>query len=193
VAGPKLDVNSTVDSLVASVGDSVTVNITITNPGSVTLVDAQVENNTPPGLAFQNASGGGTYDAATQDVGWQISGLPPGASESVSFTVQLGESGAWVSTVCVDGLDALGNHASACEDVTVITPGVPTPTPTPVATASSTPPPGASTLTPAPGTPTLTPHLAVLGVAIRRLEERAGQRSPVQVPVQLPGRSPGPF
>jgi hypothetical protein len=178
----------------------VTVNITITNPGDVMLVDAQVENNTPPGAAFQSASSGGTYDATTQDVGWQISGLSPGASASVSYTSQLAEPGAWVSTVCIGGLDALGNQASACDDVIVTTPGVPTPTSTPVAnavtsvpTALSTPLPGTSILTPAPGTPTLTPHVAVLGVAIRRVEERQNQRPPVQVPVQLPGSLIGPY
>jgi hypothetical protein len=128
------------------------------------LVDAQVENSTPSGIAFQNASSGATYDTTTQDVGWQISNLAPGASESLSYTALLAESGAGVGTVRIDGRDALGKEASACDDVTVTTPGVPTPTSTPV--------PGAATLAPTASSILLPGMLTSLQRLARRLSRR---------------------
>ena len=94
-----------------------------------------------------------------------MSGVAPGTSQSLFFTVLFTEPGVWVGTACGGALDGAGNETTDCDDAVVSAP--------------------ASTPITAYGA--VTSHVGVLAVAIKMLEGREATRQPPpQVPVQVP-------
>ena len=79
---PQIGTTKTVDQPIATVGDTLTYTIIVTNPGTPPLVDVEVAANLPPGLAIVSVGGGGGYNPVTSvsDLGrsrsgtWRISG-----------------------------------------------------------------------------------------------------------------------
>jgi hypothetical protein len=119
----------------------------------IPLANVTVADRLPSGLTFVSASNGGVYDSGSRTITWQLDGLDPGASATLTYTVTVNEPGYWTNSACAAGADPLGAVVSDCTDVTV-TGGLPTPTPTDTPQPTATPTP---TVLP---TPTVTPTLA---------------------------------
>ncbi len=217
---PEVAIDKSANPSSVQVGDQVTFTLTVTNPGSVDLVDLQVEDTLPDAFTFVSASDGGSYDSSTREIGWAIEGLAAGGSTQVSYVASLSQPGTWTNSACVDAVDAAGNQANDCTNTSInaITPAptsAPAP-PAPTSTETPTPtpkpvPPGQPTSTVAPtstptatatSTPTITPtplptltsdQRLILAVAIDLLERRHAGNQPVapQIPpIQLPTPDP---
>jgi hypothetical protein len=109
--------------------------------GGPTLVVVQVYDLVPPGLDFQSASSGFTYDPAERLITWSIGPLAPGESRVLTYTAIVTQADALENLACVVGRDDAGIEADACDREIITPPGVPTPTPAPTATATGTPGP----------------------------------------------------
>lgn len=78
------------DGKVVMVGDELTYTIKVIN-GEATTADAVVTDKIPVGTEFVSADGG-SYDAATGIITWNISDLPAGQFVEVSFVVKVTEA-----------------------------------------------------------------------------------------------------
>jgi uncharacterized repeat protein (TIGR01451 family) len=104
--------------MTSSPGTTVTVSITVTNPGAVPIVDAQVVERRPSSLTFLTSSDG-TLDQMTGDIGRVIDGLAPGEAKALTYTALISDSDALPAIACTAGRDASGTEATACDDVVV--------------------------------------------------------------------------
>ena len=198
---PQIGTTKTVDQPIATVGDTLTYTIIVTNPGTPPLVDVEVAANVPPGLAIVSVGGGGGYNPVTRALTWAVPGLAPGASQELTYTANLAEAGSWTSTACSVGVDADRNPVYDCDDASVTSVGVPTPTPTAtsVPTVQPTPSP-VSTSTPTPtstqsptSTPTRTPTATSTpsgGVSPGRGPTATPPNTPVPTPTHTPVPTP---
>jgi uncharacterized repeat protein (TIGR01451 family) len=202
-------IDKSADPSSAQVGDQVTFTLTVMNTGSTTLVDLQVEDTLPDGFSSPpSVNQGGSYNGSTRDLGWELTGLDPGASQSVSYVATLSQPGSWTNDACVAAEDTLDNTVTDCTEIAInaaaptstpVPPAPPVPTETSTATSTATPQPlapGQPTSTTVPSetptatatstptvtptsTPTLTPaEQLVLAIAIELLEQREGENQP---------------
>ena len=201
---PQIGTTKTVDQPIATVGDTLTYTIVVTNPGTPPLVDVEVAANVPPGLAIVSVGGGGGYDPVTSALTWAVPGLAPGASQVLTYTATLAQAGSWTNAACSVGVDADRNPAYDCDDASVTSVGVPTPTPTAtsVPTVQPTPSP-VSTSTPTPtatqsptSAPTRTPTATSTpsgGVSPVRGPSATPPNTPVPTPTHTPVPAPTPM
>jgi uncharacterized repeat protein (TIGR01451 family) len=74
--------------LTARAGSNVTYSITYRNMGSRPDNGCEIDDLLGPGLAYVSSTGG-TFNAATRTVRWNLSGVAPGASETVRVTARV--------------------------------------------------------------------------------------------------------
>jgi uncharacterized repeat protein (TIGR01451 family) len=89
VTAPRLDITKTGSPANPTAGDLITYTITYTNSGSAAATQVVVEDLLDLNLSFDTASNGGSFDAATGLVRWQLPDLAPGASGQVSFRARV--------------------------------------------------------------------------------------------------------
>lgn len=73
-------------------GDRVTFTITYRNTGIVAATNVVITDIIDPGLTNISPNNGGTFDAGTRTIVWNIGTVAPGASGGVSFTALIGSS-----------------------------------------------------------------------------------------------------
>lgn len=83
---PKINVSIAVDKLSAKVGDLLVYTVTYTNTGNGPAASAVVSANVDPHVGFVSATGGGTYDATTKMVKWNVGSIQAGASATMTYT-----------------------------------------------------------------------------------------------------------
>jgi uncharacterized repeat protein (TIGR01451 family) len=89
-----VSIDKSADPASAQVGDQVTYTLTVTSTGSTALVDLEVEDSLPDGFtAPPSVNQDGSYDSTTGDLAWELTGLDPGASQSVSYVATLSQAG----------------------------------------------------------------------------------------------------
>ncbi|EED30543.1 conserved repeat domain protein [gamma proteobacterium NOR5-3] len=89
IKAPVLDINESASPANPIAGDFVTYTITYTNLGSATATQVVVEDILDPDLSFDSASNGGSFDAATGVVRWQLPDLAPGASGQLTVRARV--------------------------------------------------------------------------------------------------------
>jgi uncharacterized repeat protein (TIGR01451 family) len=155
----EISMSASADPSVAQVGESVDLNYTVTNPGTVPLVDVQVEAALPDGLTFVSASSGGSVEPDSGYIAWQVpSGLDAGGTTTLSVSALIGGPGNFENNACSAGQDSAGNEVIDCAS-TIVSAGVPTPTATVTVTATPT---ATATIT-VTVTPTITVTPTVMG------------------------------
>ena len=188
-AGPcelGVSITNSVSPNQGQVGDTVDYSYTVTNDGTVPLTDVQVDSTLPTGVTFVNASGGGSVDPDTGDVGWALAGgLDVGVSTSLWITATIAQPGSWDNTVCTVGHDALNNEDDDCATSTLIS-GVPTPSPTATVTATVTVTTTPGTPAPGTGAPTPTPEEVVIGTATPGTPTAGATNTPLATSTPLP-------
>ncbi len=91
-----LALTKAVDRATASPGDTLTYSLTYRNSGNLTETQVVVSDPLPPRTTYVS---GGTYDASTRTVSWNVGTLAAGASGTVQFVVTLDSSFPAGSTV----------------------------------------------------------------------------------------------
>ena len=183
VCGLAVSMASSVEPSTAQVGQPVEFTYTVTNPGTVSMTDVQVESALSGGVNFVSATSGGAVEPETGYVAWALSsGLAPGASTTLSVSVTISGPGEWQNDACSAGVDAARNEVVGCTSAMVlaIAPTSRQLTPTPTSTVAPT-----STLAATPSViPTGTPQVAPLPIT-------PGPQ-PVPLPI-TPGPEPAPL
>ncbi len=121
------DLSITLDDGVTTVqaGESLTYTLTYANLGTATASAPVVTVQVPAGLTGITPNNGGTYNAGTGVITWNLSNLPAGASGSLSFTAAVAASAApgavitpsaAISSASPD-LDSANNSASDSDTV----------------------------------------------------------------------------
>ncbi len=98
----------------AGAGNNITYQIGYTNLGPATSSNAKIVDVLPAGVTFVSATGGGSYNASTRTVTWNLGDVPVGASGTRSLTVKV-DSGVTVGTT-------IFNQAEFIAPLTVATP-----------------------------------------------------------------------
>ncbi|RKR76384.1 DUF11 domain-containing protein [Frondihabitans australicus] len=135
----QLELDKTAESRTVRIGDAITYDITVSNPGTLPASDFSVSDDLPSNATFVSADGGGTFDSGI--VTWPIASLAPGDSTVVHVTLTYDSSGLvtnqavvtppagptpWAPTETVDPCStATGAPADAsCSTVQVTPPAV---------------------------------------------------------------------
>ena len=84
---PELSLTKEVDKAEANLGDTLVYTLTYSNTGEGTATGVVIRDVVPDHTTFVSASGAGTQAAGTAN--WTIGDVAPGATESVTFTVQI--------------------------------------------------------------------------------------------------------
>jgi uncharacterized repeat protein (TIGR01451 family) len=71
-----LSLAKTVDNTSPNVGENITYTLTLTNDGPNTATNVTVSDTLPTGLDFVSVGSGGSYDATTRTITWNVSSLP---------------------------------------------------------------------------------------------------------------------
>src|SRR5205807_64548 len=71
------------------------VRLEVANPGQATATAVVLRDLLPPGLDFVAADGGGTYQAATRTVEWQLGALEAGQTRTVGVKLSGRSPGEW--------------------------------------------------------------------------------------------------
>ncbi|MBA2445923.1 MAG: DUF11 domain-containing protein, partial [Nocardioidaceae bacterium] len=98
----------------AAPANTVSYEMSYHNAGPAASNRARITDDLPAELRFVSASDGGTYNATTGDVVWQLGSVPAGASDSVQLTAR-------VRSTVADGT-AIVNRASFTGDATISPP-----------------------------------------------------------------------
>lgn len=98
----------------AQAGEEISFTLTYENLGPFDSSNASITDFLPAGLEFVSASGGGSYDASTGTVSWDLGTVAVGPAASVTLTARVAP-GTTAGT-------ALGNQAEYTADLTVATP-----------------------------------------------------------------------
>lgn len=117
VGTPAFSTIKTVDKIVANPGDNLTYTISYSNTGNSDATSVMIKDTLPNYTSFVSAEFGGTYDAATNTVTWNIGRVSKGTSGLVSFTVV-------IDSVMPSGTTTISNVAiiSCAETPDVTTP-----------------------------------------------------------------------
>ena len=91
-----------------------TYEIHVTNPGNATAKDVVVTAGLPTGAEFNQATGGGRFNAATSEVEWSLPSLQTGAEETLVVKCVLGTPG--VNNL---NLKAAASGDLACDSQTI--------------------------------------------------------------------------
>ncbi|MBI5497899.1 MAG: DUF11 domain-containing protein [Deltaproteobacteria bacterium] len=103
---------------IASPGDSITYQFSITNTGSATATGVTLRDELPFGVAFTSATGGGTFDALTRTVRWALPDVTPfGGEARVTLVVVVDDTATDGLTLRNQGFgNAQGTVATASDD-----------------------------------------------------------------------------
>jgi uncharacterized repeat protein (TIGR01451 family) len=87
VGAPRLTIGKAADRLSANPGEQIVYTITYANDSAVSVTNAVITDVLPQGLSFVAASNGGTYNAGTRTVTWNVGNLAAGEGPfSVTLT-----------------------------------------------------------------------------------------------------------
>lgn len=107
-----------VDKSSPGVDDSVTITLTLTNPGGTSANGVQVRDVLPPGLLYRSASlTQGNYNPGTGD--WSVGTLAPGASAVLTLRGEVSAAGELVNRAEVVAGPADPNHGNDLSVVTI--------------------------------------------------------------------------
>ena len=90
--------------LTVATGSNVAYEISYTNLGPATASSARVVDTLPAGVSFQSASNGGTYDATTRTVTWNVGNVAAGASGQRTLVVRV-PSGTQTGTLLLNQVE----------------------------------------------------------------------------------------
>ena len=98
-----LTIIKTADKANYNVGDTVIYNIDVLNNGPDTATDLEVTDTLPAGLTFGTATNGGTYNAVTRVITWNLPSLAQGVHFNPSFTatVNTGTQGQTITNIAI--------------------------------------------------------------------------------------------
>ncbi|MFQ5575489.1 MAG: hypothetical protein ACE5G8_00725, partial [Anaerolineae bacterium] len=106
-----LKLTQTAGAAQAPLGATVVYTLTYQNQSdSITGTNVVIQNTLPPGLNFAGATGGGTYDAPSRTITWNIGTLNPNTAANVTFTATLN------ATLPPENGDTVENTASLTSD-----------------------------------------------------------------------------
>jgi len=91
ICNAELSVTKTADKTNYNVGDTVLYTINVTNTGTDTGTNLVVTDTLPAGLTFGTATNGGTYNAETRVITWNLASLPVNGLFSPSFTATVNQ------------------------------------------------------------------------------------------------------
>jgi len=88
-----LELAKSVSSAQAKIGETLVYTLSYANLSPLTVTNARLHDAVPiQHLAFQSASGGGTYNSTSGNITWALGTLLPGASGTVTFAVKINSS-----------------------------------------------------------------------------------------------------
>ncbi len=90
---PKIAVTAAAPTIISGATTTLTITLTYTNTGTAVADSAVLTDAIPAGTTFASATGGGTFAAGT--VTWNLGNIKPGASASVTFTVNIPANGTY--------------------------------------------------------------------------------------------------
>ena len=89
----------------AKQGDTVTYSIVVSNSGTADASDVPVSDVLPDGMAFQNASDGGSYDSASRTVSWTVASLAAGTTKTLTLQAKVTASAGSIVNVAQASFD----------------------------------------------------------------------------------------